>query len=209
MIELIIVGGGGFSKEVAWLAKDIGKYSIKGILNDNAAPGTITSGISTLGGISEAVNYLNCGFVIAIGNPRTRKKVEEKLKNIGVLHFPNLIHPSVIKSETVLLGEGNIICAGAILTTDIRIGNQNIININSTVGHDSVLGNYVTVAPLVAISGNVTLNDLTEVGTGASIRQGLTLEHGSMLGMGSVLTKNMPENQIFVGNPAKFLKIFE
>ena len=59
---------------------------------------------------------------------------------------------------------------------------------------------------MAAISGNVTLHDLVEVGTGAVIRQGLTLEGGSMLGMGGVLTKNIPEKFIFAGNPAKKLK---
>ena len=81
-----------------------------------------------------------------------------------------------------------------------------ILNLNVTVGHECDIKDFVTIAPMAAISGNVTLNTLVEVGTGAVIRQGLTLETGSMLGMGGVLTKNIPERFIFAGNPAKKLK---
>ena len=69
-----------------------------------------------------------------------------------------------------------------------------------------MIEDFVTLAPMVAISGNVYLNKLVEVGTGAAIRQGLKIEQGGMLGMGGILTKDISENSLFVGNPAKKLK---
>lgn len=92
------------------------------------------------------------------------------------------------------------------MTVDIVVGAHVIINLNCTVGHDAVIRDFVTVAPLVAVSGNVNIFECCEVGTGASIRQGVTLERGSMLGMGGVLTKNISENTVFFGNPAKAFK---
>ena len=76
----------------------------------------------------------------------------------------------------------------------------------TAVGHDDVIRDYVTVAPMVALSGNVTLEQGVEVGTGAAIRQGINMAEGSMLGMGGILTKETEANTIYVGSPAKPLK---
>lgn len=206
MKDLIIIGGGGFAKEVIWLANDCNR-KVKGVLDDAVQThNTQVQGATVLGGVSSWLNYKDCEFIIAIGSPRTRQKVLEKMLTFGEPDFATLIHPSVKLSNTVSIGEGSIICAGSILTADISLGKHNILNLNVTVGHECVFSDYVTVAPMVAVSGNVKLEYLVEVGTGAVIRQGLTLNDGSMLGMGAVLTKNISERMIYAGNPAKKLK---
>jgi len=89
---------------------------------------------------------------------------------------------------------------------DIVIGDHVILNLNVTVGHDDRIHDFVTVAPMVALSGNVILEDGVEVGTGAAIRQGITMACGSMLGMGGVQTKDSEANTIYIGSPAKPFK---
>ncbi|RPA63834.1 acetyltransferase [Shewanella frigidimarina] len=206
MKELIIIGGGGFAKEVVWLAGDCNR-KVKGVLDDSVEThNTYVQGAAVIGSVSEWVNYKDCEFIIAIGSPRTRRYVLNKMLSLGKPNFSILIHPSVRLSNTVTVGNGSIICAGSILTADIMLGEHNILNLNVTVGHECQFGDYVTIAPMVAVSGNVLLGDLVEVGTGSVIRQGLSLLEGSMLGMGGVLTKNIPERIIFAGNPAKKLK---
>jgi sugar O-acyltransferase (sialic acid O-acetyltransferase NeuD family) len=206
MKELIIIGGGGFAKEVIWLANDCNR-KVRGVLDDDVQThNTQVQGATVLGDISSWVNYKSCEFIIAIGSPRTKRKVLEKMLALGKPNFATLIHPSVRLSNTVNIEEGSIICAGSILTADIKVGKHNILNLNVTVGHECEFADYVTIAPMVAVSGNVKLGCLVEVGTGAVIRQGLELAIGSMLGMGGVLTKNIPERMIFAGNPAKKLK---
>ncbi|HDS1201812.1 TPA: acetyltransferase [Shewanella algae] len=206
MRDLIVIGGGGFAKEVVWLAQDCNRR-VKGVLDDNESThGIEIQGAKVLGSISTWTKYQDCEFVIAVGAPRTRKLLLNKMLETGKPIFTTLIHPSVRLSNTVSIGAGSIICAGTILTTDIKLGMHNIINLNVTVGHETTLEDFVTIAPMAAVSGNVTLQNLVEVGTGAVIRQGLEIEAGAMLGMGGVLTKNIPENTIFAGNPAKKLK---
>ncbi|MFP3427013.1 acetyltransferase [Pseudoalteromonas sp. SIMBA_162] len=206
MKDLIIIGGGGFAKEVIWLANDCNRR-VKGVLDDSVEThNTQVQGATVLGDIASWVNYKNCEFIVAIGSPRTRQKVLESMLTFGEPDFATLIHPSVRLSNTVSIGEGSIICAGSVLTADINLGKHNILNLNVTVGHECEFADYVTVAPMVAVSGNVKLEYLVEVGTGAVIRQGLELAEGSMLGMGGILTKNIPERTIFAGNPAKKLK---
>jgi len=206
MKDLIVVGGGGFAKEIIWLAKDCGR-TVKGILDDD--PNMLGKTVGTIKVVGEVNNWLDfneCEFVIAIGSPRTRYSVLNKMYKLGTPKFTTLIHPSVKMSNCSVIGEGAIICAGTILTVEIQIGVHCILNLNVTLGHESILEDFVTVAPMVAISGNVHAECFVEIGTGAVLRQGLRLCRGSMLGMGGVLTKNIPEFLIFAGNPAKKLK---
>ncbi len=206
MKNLIVVGGGGFAREVVWLAQSCG-FNVVGVLDDSISMlYSKTSDINVLGKVDDWDKYPECSFVVAIGSPRIRKKVVKKMGVIGSPTFTKLIHPNVVSSNQIRVGEGAIICAGSIFTVDIDIGNHCIVNLNSTVGHESVIGDFVTIAPLVAVSGNVCIEDYVEIGTGASIRQGLKLGQGSMLAMGSVLTKNLPANMIYAGTPAKKLR---
>ena len=205
--KLIIIGFSGFAKEVYWLASRIG-IDVHGFLDDNSlVHGAFFDHCMVLGSISDWKLYEDCVFVIAIGNPRVRKKVLKKMLIDGTPEFVRLIDPqAILDSDFVNVGPGSIICAGTVCTVNISIGAHVIVNLNCTIGHDVVIDDYATIAPMVAISGNVHVGERVEVGTGASIRQGLILESGSMLGMGSVLTKSIKENIIFFGNPAKAFK---
>lgn len=204
--QLIIVGGGGFAKEVIWLAQDCG-FDVVGLLDDNEQNhGTAVYGVSVLGDVSSWIEHSDKEFIIAIGNPRTKKLVANRMEALGTPNFTSLIHPSVFMSNSVSVGKGCIICAGAILTVEIQIGAHVILNLGVSVGHESILKDFVTIAPQASISGNVTLGELVEIGTGACIRQGLEIADGGMLGMGAVLTKAIPQNTIFAGNPARKLK---
>ncbi|MAG77386.1 MAG: acetyltransferase [Colwelliaceae bacterium] len=210
MKKLIVIGAGGLAKEVVWLAQECG-YQIFGLLDDNTQMlGQQIMGAKVLGTAANWVDYSDCHFIIAIGSPRIRYVVHEKMLQTAPQgsspQFATLIHPSVIKSSSVSIGEGSIIFPGCVLTVEVSIGRHTVLNPSNTVSHESSIGDFVTLAPMAAIAGNVTLEDFTEVGIGAAIRQGLTIAQGGMLGMGGVQTKDIPENTVFVGNPAKPLK---
>lgn len=204
MKELIIVGYGGFGREVAWLAEDCG-YSVPGFLDDGVAAGKYGA-YRVLGNVAKWAEYEQACFVVAIGNPRVRKKVVAAMSRQGKPPFATLVHPSVIMSKSGTIGTGTMICAGTVATVDFTVGEHAIIYTNCTVTHDDRIGDFVTIAPLAAISGNVALGDGVEIGAGASIRQGVTMGAGSMLGMGGVLINDAEPNQVYVGSPAKPLK---
>lgn len=205
--NLIIVGASGFALEVFWLAKRAG-FNVIGFLDDSEeCQGKEIFGVKVLGKINSWVKYSMNQFVIAVGAPKTRKLIYEKMiDDEKKPDFATLIDPSAILGENVKFGPGSIVCAGVIATVFIDAGEHVIVNLNCTIGHETKIGNFVTIAPLVAVSGCVCIESLVEVGTGAVIRQGLTLGASSMLGMGGVLTKNIPENSLFFGSPAKFVK---
>lgn len=209
MKKIIVVGAGGFGKEVAWMAKRCGREVLGFLDGTPEKQHTKIMGFDVLGPLEEANQYIDCEFVIATGNPRSRKKIIELFFNDEKFKFATLIDPSAIVGQEVFIGVGSIICAGAILTVDLEIGNHAIININCTIGHDVRIKNFVTIAPNASISGNVILQDLVEVGTNATLREKLVVKEGAMIGMGAVLTKDVEINHVMVGNPAKLLKVIE
>ena len=205
--SLIIVGGGGFCREVIWLARETSSWDVIGILDDNpVVQGESYCNVAVLGTVMDWTKFGESWFVVAIGSPRTRKKVVEKMLSMGSVKFASLQHPSVLMSEYVTIGAGSIITAGCILTSQVTLGQHTIVNLASTIGHDVKFGNYCTVAPQVAVSGNVTADDGIEFGTGSIILQGISIETGAFIGAGALVSKNITSNILVVGSPARQIK---
>lgn len=209
MKRLVIIGVGGFGREVAWLIERINKvqltWELLGYIDDNdELKGCIIGGYPVLGNC----NWLNENkdklyAVCAIGTSKTRKKVINKLNGVN---FVSIIDPSVIMSDRVLIGEGCIIGAGTIITIDIQIGSHTIVNLDCTIGHDAKLCDFVTLYPSVNISGNTELAECVEMGTGSQIIQGLKIGEGTIVGAGAVVVKDLPKECTAVGIPAKPIK---
>ena len=212
MEKIVIVGAGGFGREVEWLVKRINKinptYEVIGYADDEKAIGEeigYSKVICTTDELSTTEEDLN--VTIAIGNAKVRKMLAEKLSTNTHLKFPNLIDPSVIyDNEETMLGKGNIICANTIMTVNIKIGNFNIINLDCTIGHDDVLNNYITIYPSVNVSGCVVVDDIVEIGTGTQIIQGLKICSNTIIGASAAVVKNIEESGTYVGVPVKRIK---
>lgn len=209
MKDIIIIGAGGFGKEILWLAKRLNRQII-GFLDDTPEKqNTKILGYPVIGKIDDFNKFGNAEFIIAIGSPRAREFIFNKMTLQYSPNFVTLIDPSAIIGENVNIGEGCLICAGAILTVDISIGHQVIINLNSTIGHDVIIEDFVTIAPNVSVSGNVILANKVELGTNATIREKVMIEQGAMVGMGSVITKTVEANKLIAGNPARAIKTLD
>ena len=131
-------------------------WNILGFIDeDKELHGRRINNYPVLGGLDwlEKHKSNNLGCVVAIGICETRKQVVEKLQEIGV-NFYNAIHPSVIMSQFVELGQDVIICAGSILTVNIKIGDHVHIDTNCTIAHDAVIGDYCRLNQGAKINGN-------------------------------------------------------
>lgn len=210
MKDIVIIGAGGFGREVAWLLERINNvtptWNIKGFIDDNESLwGKQEDNYKVLGG----TEYLkNCGeiyAVCAVGSASVREKIVSKLQD-SKIKFATVIDPSVIISDRVQIGEGTIICAGTIITVDVKIGKHVIINLDCTIGHDDILGDYVTIYPSANVSGNVTIGNTTELGTGMQVIQGKVIAANTIVGAGAVVVKDCVEEGTYVGNPAKRIK---
>lgn len=146
---------------------------------------------------------------LAVADGETRARLAEKLVSGGVEPW-SVQAGNVVTMDDVQLGEGAILSPFVTLTSNIRVGRYFQANLYSYVEHDCVVGDFVTFAPGVKCNGNVVVEDFAYVGAGAVIRQGrpgrpLTIGRGAVVGMGTVVTKDVPPGVTVVGNPARHL----
>jgi len=214
-----IFGASGSAKEVDWLTDDIFRAGISDfrtnffVVENNSQ--LIGGNINTKPIILEDIfleryknRSKNC--FIGIGSPGIRSKIVDFLRrNTSNSYFPNIIHPSVDfdrRKDKIIMGEGSIICAKNVLTTDIKIGNFVHVNIDCTVGHDCIIEDYVTISPGVNISGNVIIEEAVFIGTGVNILENLRIASGCKIGAGATLIKSALEPGTYVGIPAVKIK---
>lgn len=202
--EIVIVGNGGFAHEVKFIIERINEvrqeWSFLGYIDQ--VKGKDVVGNDEFIRDRKSTLYV----VIAIGNPRIRKQVLEKYRRNSYLVFPNIIDPSVILSDKIRIGEGNIICANTVITVEVEIGNFNIINLGCTVGHNAIIKDFCTINPVSSISGDVLLKGYSDIGTGVKIIQGLTVNENVIVGAGAVVVRDIPAGCTAVGVPARIIK---
>lgn len=202
--KIIIVATGGLGREALWAARESREgWAVTGFLDDDdGVQGQSVCDVPVLGRVDDWHRFADHHFLVAIGAPRSRQAVVRRMMETGNPRFGTVVHRSAALSDYVSIGEGSLICANVSITTQIKIGRHVVVDRNSTIGHDTELGDFCTLAPLVACSGTVVAGPGAQIGTGACIRQGLTLGQGCMIGMGSTLTKDVPANSLWLGNPA-------
>lgn len=206
MKDIVIIGAGGFGREVAWLIEDINKESLQwnilGYVDDNGAVQDRQIGEYSVLGKLDYLFEKEINVVIAIANPTIRQTIYNKLKNTKN-RFPTLVHPSVIYSETVTFGQGVVVSAGTILTVDIIIDDFVLIDRLNNIGHDTRIESFSTLLPSTTISGNVNIENTVLIGSGTTIIQELNIGKNTIIGAGAVVIENIPGDCTAVGVPAK------
>jgi sugar O-acyltransferase (sialic acid O-acetyltransferase NeuD family) len=137
---------------------------------------------------------------VAIGDNYLRRKVVEKLDE-RVAVFSIIDSNSIVRS--VISKEGILVNAGAVIQPQCSIGKGVIVNTRSVVEHECIIGDYVHIGPGAVVTGNVTIGENTFIGANATILPGLSIGKNCIIGAGSVVTKNVNDNSVLKGNPAK------
>lgn len=218
-----LYGAGGFGREVMPILRGqelVGlrpnkEISLEFLFVETNAENKIVNG-SSLITENEFFN-IDCQqryFNIAISDSRVRVKIADSFIERGALPY-SINSPNSIIYNNNEIGDGAIICAYSVITSNVKIGRFFHCNLYSYVAHDCVIGDYVTFAPGVKCNGNVHVNDHVYIGAGAIIKQGtrdkpLVIGEGSTIGMGAVVTKDVEPYTTVFGNPAKpYLKSLE
>lgn len=200
--RLLIIGASGHGKVAADIADKMSKWESIGFLDDDESI-MECGGVEVLGRISDIHKYIkDADFFVAVGNNPNRKKIQEKLEALGA-SIATLIHPSVVLGADVDIGSGTAAMAGAVINSSSTIGKGCIINTNTSLDHDNMLGDYVHISPGVNIAGSVKVGQGTWVGIGASVVNNIEICEGCVVGAGAVVTKSLLEKGTYVGVPAR------
>lgn len=208
---LVILGAGGFARETLDVIDAINavtpSWDVLGFVVDSqyGEPGTLVQEKPILGGFEWFSHYSDVYVVCAVGAPEHRKRMVERMHAYRV-KFATLVHPSVIRTRWLTIGDGVVIAAGSVLSNTIQIGDHVHINPSSTIGHDVTLESFVSLAPGTLISGNVRIQEGAYIGTGAKIIEKKTIGAWSIVGAGSTVIKDVPANATVVGTPARVIK---
>jgi sugar O-acyltransferase (sialic acid O-acetyltransferase NeuD family) len=211
--DLIIIGAGGFSRDIAWAVEECNqtkpRWNLLGFLDDDPAKaGTIVSGYPVLGGIANSASYPDARLVLGVAsykNRGARRSIVEHMKwSPG--RFATIVSPYAHVSHLTSIGHGCVILRLAVVSMDVVIGNHVLISSSCVIGHDAELSGYVTLAAGVRISGSVRVGEDVYAGSGSVIRDGLKIGAGALIGMGAAVFHDVREGQTVVGNPAKPLR---
>lgn len=195
-MELAIIGAGGFAREVK---AAIGDPSIKFFVDDEYMnPESGVYGLSKF----DPEKYQ---VVVAVGDPTDRENIVKRLPE-NTKYFTFIDPSSIILDENIQIGEGSIICAGSIITTNVKLGKHTHLNLLTTIGHDTQIGDYFTTAPGTKVSGNCNIEDRVYFGTNSSVRQKVDICSDVTIGLNAGVVKNITESGVYVGVPAKKIK---
>lgn len=210
--NVVIIGAGGFGRETAEICKAMALSSrninLIGFIDDNKEiHKKVYNGNMVLGGFEWLVTHIHEAIYVSVsvGNPIIKKKLVKRVKDLG-FDFINLIHPSVLISSKVKFGKGIIIQAGVKLAVNSQIGNHVHINFNCSIGHDAILNDYVTISPLVSISGDCEIAEGVLFGSNSSIIPLKKVGKFSKIGAGACVIKDVEAYRTAVGVPAKVKK---
>lgn len=213
MNDLVILGGGGFAREVAWLVDDLNQdsraWNLLGFIDESPdACGRDAGGHPVLGDFGWFDGGRRPKVVCGVGGNRIRRRFVERAERLG-LDFATLIHPTARVSRQAAVGRGSVICAGTSVTTQIRLGEHVNLNLHCTVGHDAVIESFCNLSPGVHISGHVQLESDLDIGTGAVVIPSVRIGHHSVIGAGAVVNQDIPALSLAVGVPAKVIRTIE
>jgi sugar O-acyltransferase (sialic acid O-acetyltransferase NeuD family) len=148
-------------------------------------------------------------FVLALGGTNSRKYVFEKLTNIGLEPISVVASSAVVGIYRSHFGKGLNIMHHCFISDGVKIGQGCLINALVSIHHDVVLGDFVEVSPGASILGGCQIGALTSIGSGARILPNVHIGRNCKIGAGTIVTKDLPDNVVAVGVPARIVKVSE
>ena len=211
MTNIVLIGGGDQAHYTIDIINKEGKYNIIGIIDAQEEIGTTKFGYKIIGrkeDIKELIPIFSIdGGIITIGDNWRRYYVANYIKKSAPkFKFVNAIHPSIPIGDNVILGEGIVAMAGCIFNPRADIGDFTFFATGAQVEHDCVIGNYASISAGSITGGYVTLGEFAAVTLGVTIFDRITIGRNSVIGAGSLVIKDIPDNVLAYGNPAKIIR---
>ena len=208
---MIIVGAGGFAIEVLEIFHQNKQVDALAFYDDFTldSPSFLFDKFPILIDQNQAIEHFNLYgnlFAIGVGNPLIREKMYVKFSNLGGEIVSVISRFADIGSYDITIGKGTNILSGAIISNSVEVGLANIIYYNSIITHDVITGNFVEISPGAKLLGKCKIGDFTTVGSNAVVLPNIIVGKNVKIGAGAVVTKDLPDNCVAVGVPAKIIK---
>lgn len=204
-MKIVIIGQGGHSKVIRDIILSSREHEIIGYLDDRYEDITIVNN-TYFGPIAAAQKMIDrfdsIKFVIAIGNNKVRKAINQKL-GLSDNDYITLIQKTAVVSPSAKLGPGTVVMPYAVINADTKVGNHAIINTGAVVEHDNNLGNFVHISPNATLTGSVVIEEGTHIGAGATVIPNIKVGEWSVIGAGATVIHDIPSNCTAVGMPAR------
>ncbi len=211
MKNVVLFGGGLHANYCAEIIEMAGNYNIVGIIDSVASIGSDLYGYSVIGRQEDIINLVkennkNCGL-ISIGDNWSRKIVHDCIIDlIPGFEFINAIHPSVIIGKNVKLGIGIVVMAGSIINPNCIIGDFCFFATGAQLDHDNVIEPYASISAGSVTGGKVNIGKFSAITLGVTIIDRTNIGENVVIGSGSLVLNNIPDNVLAYGSPAKIIR---
>lgn len=215
MRKVIILGGIGNGTVVGQAinhAYSLGGSDLQcaGLLNDREEIGTVLDGLPVLGKVNEAKHFAEEGYlfintILRIDGQKDRIGLFESL-GISDNSLATFVHPMAYIAPEVEIGAGSAILPNVCISSGTKIGRNCLIMVGATVGHSNLIDDYCHIAAQACVGSYLHVGKGVHFGLNCTIRECLTIGDYATIGMGAVLTKDVGAQEIWAGNPAKYLR---
>ena len=207
--RIVLFGAGGHARSVISALHAAGKWRIAVVLEDAGGDAVKTVlGHQVLGDRSRLAELRQAGIdkgFVAIGDNRARGRIADALLEAGY-SLVRVIHPTAVCMTDASIAAGSFVHALAVVGPECELGRNAIVQPFASVGHESRIGACVQLSPGVHIGGRARIGDYSFLGPGAVIYPGITLGSNVLVGANSVVNKDVADDTVVVGNPARFLR---
>ena len=197
-MKITVIGTGSHAAAVCDSIRQLGEYQVEGLLSETIPIGEKSCGYTVIGN-PNSKEWLHLMSFVAIGDNAMR----ERLSQLGY-QFINAIHPTAQIGTAKCTG--TYFAANSFVGNGATVGNFCIVNTASVLEHDSTLGDYSHIAPGVVTGGRVKIGERTFIGLNSTVKDGITVGNNCLIGQASNVICDVPDNQVWFGNPAKFVK---
>jgi sugar O-acyltransferase (sialic acid O-acetyltransferase NeuD family) len=220
-MSLLILGAGGLAREITHVIENDKRINFSQerpyyLSDDESEHGKYRRNGLVVGSIDRFNSWILYSlkndldkilhqFIPAVGSPKIKESLVERALAKEWEPFEYIKHKQSFIGDAYI-GGGSVVCSMCSITTNVSIGKYVVVNLNCTIGHDVVIEDYVNLSPHCTISGKVTLKKGADLGSAVTVLPGVTIGENSIIGAGAVVNKDIPDNCVAVGIPAKVIR---
>jgi sugar O-acyltransferase (sialic acid O-acetyltransferase NeuD family) len=208
--KLLLVGAGGLAREAAEAVRATNAVSptwnLLGFVDDDPAKqGSVIGGLPVLGPVEAVHDHPNALVLICPGRPDNyvaRRVLVDRL-DLDDERYATVIHPTATLGTTCEVGPGSVLLAHVDLTTDVTVARHVVVMPQVVLTHDVTVDDFATIASGVRLGGACHVGRGAYLGSGACLREGIDVGEWALVGMGSVVTRDVPAKRVWYGVPAR------